>query len=281
MDMLSVLPVSFFSQLLSGEMSIEQWARMGKKYGLKHVDFPNWAFRSHMPSYLRQQRTILEAIGISVGSVGTHSDLTNPDNVQRKRELDYLRHDIALASEMGAKYVRVTDGQAHPGLTIEQGLDYISEGLIKAKQTADEYGITLGVENHGFPSAWRYDDFSHDLTVFRQLTARLREIGIGINYDTANATGCGADAVAFLDEIYDDVVSVHIADTISNKTTMHTALGAGISPIEGVLRILYEREFDGLISIEEDSRNGEAGVFQAIEHVRGIWLSFYHVNRQV
>ena len=273
MDKLSVLPVSFFPQLLSGEMTIEQWARMGRKYGLKYIDLPNWAFRSHMPSYLRQQKAILDAVGISVGSVGTHSDLTNPDSVQRKRELDYLRHDIALASEMGAEYVRVTDGQAHPGLTTEQGLDYASEGLAKAKQTADEYGITLGVENHGFPSAWIYDDFSHDLVVFRQLMKRLRAIGIGINFDTANATGCGADAAAFLDEIYDSVVSVHIADTVSSKTTLHTTLGAGICPIEGALRILHERKFSGLISIEEDSKNGEAGVFQAIEHVRGIWSS--------
>ena len=174
---------------------------------------------------------------------------------------------------MGAEYVRVTDGQAHPGLTMEQGLDYASEGLAKAKQTADEYGITLGVENHGFPSAWIYDDFSHDLVVFRQLTKRLRDIGIGINFDTANATGCGADAAALLDEIYDSVVSVHIADTVSSKTTLHTVLGAGICPIEGVLRILHERKFSGLISIEEDSKNGEAGVFQAIEHVRGTWSS--------
>lgn len=273
MDKLSVLPVSFFPQLLSGEMTIEQWARIGRKYGLKYIDLPNWAFRSHMPSYLRQQKAILDAVGVSVGSVGTHSDLTNPDSVQRKRELDYLRRDIALASEMGAEYVRVTDGQAHPGLTTEQGLDYASEGLAKAKQTADEYGITLGVENHGFPSAWIYDDFSHDLVVFRQLMKRLRAIGIGINFDTANATGCGADAAAFLDEIYDSVVSAHIADTVSSKTTLHTALGAGICPIEGVLRILHERKFSGLISIEEDSKNGEAGVFQAIEHVRGIWSS--------
>ena len=278
MDQLSVLPVSFFSLLSSGEMTEEQWAKMGKKYGLSYVDFPNWAFRNHMPSYLRQQKYLLDTIGIRVGSIGTHSDLTNPDSVQRKRELDYLRYDIALASEMGAGYVRVTDGQAHPGLELEQGLDYISEGLSRAAETAKDYSVILGVENHGFPSAWIYDDFSHDMRVFRKLMARLDQIGVGINFDSANATGCGIDAAGFLEEIYDRVVSVHIADTISDRTTVHTALGAGICPIKDVLKVLYDHAFTGLISIEEDSKNGEAGVFQAVEHVRGIWNSFPSSN---
>lgn len=274
MDQLSVLPVSFFPQLMSGEMNIEQWARMGKKYGLKYIDIPNWALRSHMPSYLKQQRAILDSCQIAIGSVGTHSDLTNPDPVQRKRELDYLRFDIALASQMGASYVRVTDGQAHPGLEEEQGLDYACECLVQAKEFAADYGITIGVENHGFPSAWIYDDFSHDLSVFRKLKTRLDQIGVGINFDSANASGCGVDAADFLSEIYDSVVSVHIADTVSDKTTVHSALGAGICPIDKVLEILHSRKFGGLISIEEDSKSGEAGIFQAIEYVKGIWKSF-------
>ena len=274
MDHLSVLPVSFFPLLASGEMSAEQWARMGKKYGLSYVDLPSWAIKNHTPAYLRRQKYLLDTIGIRVGSIGTHSDLTNPDRIQRRRELDYLRYDIALASELGAGYVRVTDGQFHPGLEVEQGLDYISEGLRGAAEAAKEYGVTLGVENHGFPSAWIYDDFSHDLFVFQKLMIRLKETGVGINFDSANATGCGADAAELLRDVYDLVVSVHIADTVSDRTTVHTALGAGICPIKEVLSILYNKGFTGLISIEEDSKSGEAGVFQAVEHVIGIWNSF-------
>ena len=274
MDRLSVLPVSFFPMLSSGEMTIEQWAGMGKKYGLHYIDLPNWAFRNHTPVYLRQQRYMLDAIGIQVGAIGTHSDLTNPDRMQRKRELTFLEYDIALASEVGARYIRVTDGQAHPGLEVEAGLDYITEGLSQAIHTANDYGVTICVENHGFPSAWIYDDFSHDIQIFRRLAARLREIGVKLNFDTANATGCGQDAAALLEEVYDQVAAVHIADTASGLTTVHTALGAGICPIENVLHVLYSNGFEGLITIEEDSKSGELGVFQAIEHVRGIWRSF-------
>ena len=81
------------------------------------------------------------------------------------------------------------------------------------------------------------------------------------------------DAVALLETLYEDVVSVHLTDTASDKTTLHTALGAGISPVREVLSVLKRRGFSGLITIEEDSHRGELGVFQAIAHVRGIWNS--------
>lgn len=273
MYQLSVLPVSFFPQLMSGSMSLEQWASMAKKYGLRYVDVPNWVFRNHMPVYLLQQKAVLDALDIEIGAIGTHCDFTHPDPAQRKRELEYLRGDIALASQMGACFVRVTDGQAHPGVTLEQGLDYAEEGLRKAAQSAREHGVQLALENHGFPSAWIYDDFSHDITVFRKLVERLRGSGVGVNFDNANATGSGMDAAQWLRELYPDVVSVHLADTSSPHTTVHTALGAGISPIAQVLRILKDRGFSGLISIEEDAKQGETGIFQAISHVRGIWNS--------
>lgn len=271
MHQLSVLPVSFFSEMMSGNMTLEQWAGMGKKYGLEWIDIPNWAIRNHMPVYLMQQKAILDAIGVRIGCIGTHSDFTHPDAVQRRRELDYLRRDIAMASQLGARVVRVTDGQAHPGVTVEQGLDYALEGLRQAAQTARAYGIQLAVENHGFPSAWIYDDFSHSMDVFLMLVKRLRGSGVGINFDNANATGCGINAADILETIYEDVVSVHLSDTVSDKTTVHSALGAGVSPIEEVLAILKKRHFTGLITIEEDSRQGEIGIFQAIAHVRGIW----------
>ena len=258
---------------MSGGLTLEQWAAIGKKYGLKWIDIPNWALRSHMPVYLLEQKAVLDAMGVGIGAVGTHSDLTHPDGVQRRRELDYLRADIALASQLGARYVRVTDGQAHPGVSVEQGLDWATEGLTEASRVAAAYGVQLAVENHGFPSAWVYDDFSHDIDVFLALARRLHGSGVGLNFDNANATGCGVDAVALLETLYEDVVSVHLTDTASDKTTLHTALGAGISPVREVLSVLKRRGFSGLITIEEDSHRGELGVFQAIAHVRGIWNS--------
>jgi len=273
MERLSVLPVSFFPDFAVGRMTIVDWARMAKGIGLAYVDLPNWVFRCHQPVYLGRLKTELDILGISIAMVGTYSDFTNPDALQRRRELDYLRRDIALASQMGARLLRVTDGQAHPGTGLEQGINWAVEGLTEAAATAVDYGMQLVFENHGQPGGWVYDDFSHNVEVFLEIAMRLDGTGIGINFDNGNATGCGWDAVELLKRVLGNVVSVHISDTGSRATTLHTALGAGASPIRGVLELLKSSGFDGWICIEEDSGRGVDGIYQAVTQVRGIWNS--------
>lgn len=267
---ISVLPVSYFSALQNSSMDIEKWAFIAHKLGIRYIDLPVWAIRERTSVYLSYISQILSSAGVRVSMIGTYSDFTNPDSMQRQRELDYLVADIALASEIGADYIRLTDGQAYPGLNRNEAIGWIADNFRKAAVRAEEYGITLAFENHGHPSAWIYDDFSHSPSVFASVAEAIRDTGVKINFDTGNASGCGMDAVSMADEYFDEIASLHIAETVSNVTTVHAALGAGISPIEDVLRLLSERGFQGNISIEEDSGNGEKGIFQAYRFVTGI-----------
>ena len=164
-------------------------------------------------------------------------------------------------------------GALNAGLTTPERISVHTHAAAHQQKIAADYGVQRAVVIHGFPSAGVFDVFSHDIDVFLALARRLHGSGVGLNFDNANATGCGVDAVALLETLYEDVVSVHLTDTASDKTTLHTALGAGISPVREVLSVLKRRGFSGLITIEEDSHRGELGVFQAIAHVRGIWNS--------
>ena len=266
----SVLPVSFFGALENGSMSISEWAAMAHRLNIRYIDLPSWVFSQRTPVSISYARQILSSYNIRISMIGTYSDFTNPDKTQRKRELDYLFSDIALASEIGAQYIRLTDGQAHPGLNTDTAISWITENFIKAAEKANEYGIVLAFENHGHPSAWIYDDFSHSSSLFMKVAEAIRSTGVKINFDTGNASGCGMDAISMLDSLYDEVRSLHIAETVSNVTTVHAALGAGIVPIEGILRFLSSRNYRGNISIEEDSGKGEMGIFQSYRFVTGI-----------
>lgn len=271
MERLSVLPVSLFSSFRSGAVTIADWAQMAKKIGLSYIDVPNWAFQSHTPVYLNRLKTELQCMGMRLAMVGAYPDFTNPDPLQRERELDYLKRDIALSSQMGARYLRVTDGQAHPGVSREQGVSWALEGLAKAAQSAKQYGVQLAFENHGHPSAWIYDDFSHPVSIFLELAEALQGTGVGVNFDSGNATGCGVDALWLLKQVYGSVVSLHISDTASNITTQHTALGGGASPIGEILAYLKKNNYQGWFSIEEDSNNGMDGIYQSVAYVNGLW----------
>ena len=89
---LSVLPVSFFKDMESGKISITDWASMAKSIGISYIDIPRWAIRNHNPIYLCRLMKELELLGVSLGMIGTYSDFTNPDFMQRERELEYLKY---------------------------------------------------------------------------------------------------------------------------------------------------------------------------------------------
>jgi hypothetical protein len=59
-------------------------------------------------------------VGIRAAMVTTYPDFTHPDPTERERELTKLEDDIVGASRLGADLVRVTAGQAHPGVGSEK-----------------------------------------------------------------------------------------------------------------------------------------------------------------
>ena len=91
----------------------------------------------------------------------TYPDFTHPDPLQRMREMEYLRRDIALCSELDIMFLRVLAGQAHPGMDIEQGTKLAIEGLRRSSKVAEKFGVKLLYEDHAKPGAWHYIDFSY------------------------------------------------------------------------------------------------------------------------
>ena len=100
----SCLPVSFFPDLSSGKMSIQGWAYMAADIGLDAIDLSVMLLKNHTPVYLKQLRHDIETAGMSVTMMAAYPDFSHPDPLQRKREIEYLRRDIALSSYLGAKY---------------------------------------------------------------------------------------------------------------------------------------------------------------------------------
>ena len=105
---ISCLPVSFFGDIISGRITLGEWARMAYISGLDGVDISILFIKSRTPKYLNQLRKEIEDAEMQIIMITAYPDFTHPKRIQRKRELEYFRGDIALASELGAKYVRVT-----------------------------------------------------------------------------------------------------------------------------------------------------------------------------
>ena len=268
---ISCLPVSLFPQILSKELPLEEWATECKRIGLDGFDVSMMFVENHTPAYLHNLRERLEKVGLPIVMACDYPDFSHPDAVQRDRELDYLRRDIAVCSELGVKYLRVLAGQAHPGLAREDGVKRAVQGLRAAADAADRYGVQLVYEDHAKPGAWDYIDFSFPPDIFLEIVDALRDTSVGVNFDTGNITAAGWETMPVLEKIADRIKTVHVSDTSAFGKFDPVLIGEGATPNREIFHYLKSRGFDGWLCIEEASNTGMDGVRKAVAYTQKLW----------
>lgn len=268
---LSCLPVSFFTDIIEGRMSVAEWAHMGAELGLDAIDLSILFVPDTFPIAVQRLRRDIEAAGTSVAMMTSYPDFTHPDPAVRQRELTRAQEVVGVAAGLGARMVRVTAGQAHPETRRPDGTAWAIEGLVRLAEATRGSGVTLVYENHAKPGAWTYTDFSQPPEIFLEIARGIAGSGIGINFDVGNAAAFAEDPLDLLEAVIDRVVSVHASDTASRGQLRHVLLGTGVTPYAALFERLARSGWDGWICLEEASCQGRAGVEAAIRFVRRTW----------
>lgn len=269
---LSCLPVSLFQDITSGTIGVGQWGAIAKECGYDGFDISNMFVKNHTQTGLRQLKEEIDRVGIPLVMMTTYPDFTNPDPLERSRQMDYFACDMAVASYLGASYVRMTAGMIHEGVSIESGVKNAIPCIIESAKTAKKYGIELVLENHAKPGAWDRIDFTFEPQAFLALVDEIEKqnIDVGINFDTANAVACGADAISMLERVAPILRTVHINDTMSNQKFEPCAVGKGKCDFDAIFEILKKHNFTGWICIEEAGMNGTKGIAYAHNFIRAL-----------
>lgn len=268
---LSCLPVSLFPKLITKEMSLYEWAVLGKEAGLDYIDLSVLFFHSRTRREILAAKESLGRAGMRVAMITTYPDFADGDPVQRRRELAHTFSDIELASELGAGYLRITAGQKHWGADKAATLDRVTECFLRCAEYAKQAGVKLVYENHAKPGAWDEFDFCFETDIFLRLSEKLRDSEVRINFDTANTAGYGDDPLPVFKAVFDRVETIHAADIALPGEMRYTEIGAGCAPIREVLAYAKAHGFDGLISIEEASMHGADGILRGAKTLRRIW----------
>jgi len=268
---LSCLPVSYFGEIISGRMSIEQWASQASDLGLDAIDLSVVLLKSRDRAYLKSMRESIEAAGMRVAVMNTYPDFTHPDPAVRKEEQSQLRDDITAASLLGAQMIRVTAGQAHPQTRRQDGVAWAIDGLVSSTAAADRCGVKLLYENHSKPGVWDYPDFSLPSDIFLEIAEAVRGTSISVLFDTANPLVYGDDPLPLLEQVFEQVECIHAADTGVKGKLEPVAIGTGVVPFNDIFAMLIRSGYDGWISIEEASGLGALGVAGAVTFVRNAW----------
>ena len=268
---LSCLPVSLYKDIFNGEKSVLDWVHLGADLGLDGIDvsvkfFPNREKQLLEVIYKEAQRMELDLC-----TLVCYPDFTHPDAVEREREIEQMKLDIQLAATLGAKFIRITAGQNHPGLQRQQGIRWAVEGFSRILDEAEKFGVILTYENHTKGAPWKYWDFSQPRDVFLEILGNFIDTPLKVCFDTANSLVLGEDPIELLKIVKEEVATVHVFDIHAVNSFEPVLVGTGVSPIKEILFILKHNGFDGWLSVEEASHTGYEGFVRATSFVQSTW----------
>jgi len=268
---LSSLPVSLYPDLTDKRRTLVDWFNFAGALGLDGADVSVVHLQSHQPDYLRTLRHQAAEAGVQIAMLVTYADFTHPDAAERARQVEEIRAYCDVAAQLGASFMRVTAGQAHPGVERAAGIEWAVAGLTACLEKAAAAGVTLCYENHTKGYAWTYNDFSQPADRFLEIVARTEGTTLKLLYDTANTLAAGDDPLAVLDQVKHRVAMVHVNDIRQAGRFEPVLLGTGVAPVQEIFSRLVQIGFDGWVSVEEASKTGEEGFRRAIPYALQLW----------
>jgi sugar phosphate isomerase/epimerase len=275
--------------------TIFEWIEEAKILPVDGLELHTGFFWSTSRDFVGRVGDALASAEFEMPMMCASPDFTNPDADTRARERDAEATFMRITAQLGGagSICRVLSGQAHPGVSIPQGLEWATESIESLLPLARELDITLAIENHYKASTWEYPEFAQRAEVFMQLIDGIEDHAtFGVQFDPSNAITAGEDSAAFLERVIDRVVSMQASDrylapgatlaslkqadgTIGySPDLLHGVIGKGLNDYDRIFTVLTQAGYDGWISIE-DGVNGIDELRASVEFLlsaRDIWF---------
>jgi sugar phosphate isomerase/epimerase len=137
--------------------SIEEFLRKAASLGYPAVELagkrPHLSILDYRtPESLASMRKVAESAGVEIATIAGYTDFTagreSPEVPQQEIQLAYVRQLAHLASELGAKIVRVFSGYMTTPDRLAADWERVVGSLREGAAIAAEYGVVLGLQNH-------------------------------------------------------------------------------------------------------------------------------------
>lgn len=197
-----------------------------------------------------QLKRLRDDLGLRFSAFDAHTSLLLP-----QLGVPYLRRALDLAAELDCPLVMSDEGPLPTDwMTLDQGFDILCVSLDAVVRHAQRRGVRFAIELHNALTA------QPDYLV--KLLARFGPDQLGVNFDTGNSFLAGNDPVEYVRRVADRVVHVHLKDVPASQlpergkvtgTRVGVAVGDGVIDVRGVLVVLAEAGYDGVVSVECDT----------------------------
>jgi inosose dehydratase len=187
---------------------------------------------------------LLEDIGLSFVAVYSGANFIFPEILGE--ELWRIEKAATLAGQLGATYLVVGGGaQRSTGLK-EDDYRLLADGLERVIEIATRNGLIPCYHPH----------LTTIIETPEQLDKLMALSPIGLCTDTAHLSAGGGDPAAIIGKYADRVRYVHLKD-LRPEPLAFLPLGKGVIDFPAVLKALTKASYDGWVTVELDSYEGE------------------------
>ncbi len=235
-----------FSTLACPEWDIETVIARAAEYGYDGIEWrggPDGHIQPGLSQEHRQwiRRKSYEA-GIFVHAVTAYPSFISLDPEKQKANLDNLEQYLDLASDLGAKFLRIFIGELEQKNNYSLVYPAILYQLEKALSYAETCGVILALEPH--------DDFVR-LETLLPILEQVKHSHLKVIWDVGNNFAAGDGMEQYLPLLPGRIAYLHLKDGRGRGENWQLyPLGKGDVPFRKIFEALHQTGFQGALSVE-------------------------------
>jgi sugar phosphate isomerase/epimerase len=173
-----------------------------------------------------------------------HPSFIEPDEQYRRRRIEYTLDSLDAADRLGGPHISIEPGGPIPeGKSREWAMATFEAGLREVAEKAENVGVDVLVEPEP-------DLLIETSDQFLDLLERVDSDRIRCNFDAGHLYCVGEDPAEQVDRLGEHSPHYHLEDIPADRSHEHTQLGDGAMDIDGFLRALENRGYDGYVTVE-------------------------------
>jgi sugar phosphate isomerase/epimerase len=220
------------------EMDMFRFIDYCAEHGCAGAELTSYYFPKDVSNdYLRKVRRHAFLRGVEVSGTAVGNTFTHPPGEKRNQQIALVKQWIERAAILGAPHIRVFAGNAE-GQPHQVARDHCIETLHECAEYAGEFGIFLGIENHGGIVA--------EPEALLDIVKAAQSPWVGINLDSGNFRT--ADPYKSLADCAPYAINVQLKTEIAPR-------GQSKQPtdLQRFIKILEEARYQGYLVLEYEA----------------------------
>ena len=259
---ISCIPICLFKELLQDKtLPLKEWVNMAVDLKLDGIEMYEPYLESWDESYMAKLADSVYDAGLQISMFTSYSDFSSPDVAKREQETAHVKQAVDAAVTFRTNIVRLTAGSWIDGLSQNEVLQNIADGLRGCLNYAEEKQVMLALEDHPVVGT--------KISDFVKILELVDDERLKVNLDTSNPMVSGDNSVDLAKLVADRIVHLHASDRLKNL--QHCREGMGEVDFKGVFKVLKSVGYDGWISLEAGGENGKEDIRKGIEYIRKAW----------